>query len=312
MVVFTVFSFLLPNLVFADITSMTPNSFVVNDTSVSVLVEFTLDSELFAQNEILIDLGDLTIQSLDGGSHDDTFYGPPDEDNFACEDEVGFGAAYAAVVLLGSGEFTVTACDDTTGSGIPSGTQFDLTFTVDIGATPGTITPQYDGGSSTYSYTITPAPAISVTEVDTQTDEDGDTATVQFELTTMPSSAVTIPLLIDDTTEGDLGGVTEIVISPANWDQPANNEVTITGVSDAEVDGDIVYNLITGDPTSSDSDYNALGAGDVADVSLTNLDTTVAAVPEFTDFLYILMMLMVGMYFYKRNLFTFKCEGDLQ
>jgi PKD repeat protein len=63
---------------------------------------------------------------------------------------------------------------------------------------------------------------------------------------------------------------------PASVTLPAGSTtpvtVTVTGVDDDIVDGDIGYIIITGDPTSTDLDYDALGAADVADISVTNQD----------------------------------------
>jgi hypothetical protein len=120
------------------------------------------------------------------------------------------------------------------------------------------------------------APSINaVVSGSNQTSETGSCATIRFELLSQPSASVTIPLSIDDATEGTLGSVTQIIISPANWDQPQNNQVTVCGVVDGSVDGDILYNLITGDPTSGDLNYDGITADEVADIALvnTNIDT---------------------------------------
>lgn len=124
------------------------------------------------------------------------------------------------------------------------------------------------------------AAGVTVTVTDAMTDEAGGTATVQFSLASQPGDAVTIPLSVDDATEGSLGAVTEIVIDSSDWDDPSANTVTITGVDDAtadDVDGDQTYGLVTGDPTSEDRAYTALGAADVADPAITNTDLDTAA-----------------------------------
>lgn len=113
---------------------------------------------------------------------------------------------------------------------------------------------------------------VTVTATDAVTSENGKTATVQFSLNAMPSDDVIIPLSISNSDEGTLGGVTEVTITPANWNQPANNSVTITGVDDSLVDGDQYYTLITGDPTSNDTTFDTLAANDVADINLKNVD----------------------------------------
>ena len=119
---------------------------------------------------------------------------------------------------------------------------------------------------------------VVVNAVDVESGEDGDAASVQFSLGTQPSSDVTIALSVSDASEADLSGVTEIVIAAADWDTPASNTVTITGVDDAITDGDISYSLITGDVTSSDTYFDGLEGADVADVSLINLDDEAAPV----------------------------------
>jgi len=114
-------------------------------------------------------------------------------------------------------------------------------------------------------------PGINLSLVSSNTTtEAGGCVTVRFELLSQPTAAVTIPVSLDDTTEGTLSGVSQITIQPADWDQPQNNEVTVCGVADGTVDGDIPYSLITGDPTSGDAGYNAIDAGQVADAALVN------------------------------------------
>jgi hypothetical protein len=115
-------------------------------------------------------------------------------------------------------------------------------------------------------------PGVAVTIADNTSGEDGSTAKVRFALLSAPSGNVVIPISLSDTGEATLNGVTSITITPANWNQPQNNEVTITGVDDDFADGDILYSLVTGNPTSSDGTYDALTASDIADPSLTNID----------------------------------------
>jgi hypothetical protein len=108
------------------------------------------------------------------------------------------------------------------------------------------------------------------------TTEAGGCTVVDFELLSQPTNPVTIPLSISDSSEGTLGGVTQIIIQPADWDQPQNNEVTVCGLDDSVADGDVQYFLVTGDPTSSDPVYDALGASDIADTAITNTDNELA------------------------------------
>jgi hypothetical protein len=119
-------------------------------------------------------------------------------------------------------------------------------------------------------------PGIAAQTVSDRTKEDGSTsAVVRFTLNTQPSDDVVIPLSVSDASEGSIA-VVNLVITPDNWNNAAANEITINGVDDDLIDGDIAYTLVTGDPTSNDAAYDALGAGDVSNPSLTNDDDDVA------------------------------------
>lgn len=140
-------------------------------------------------------------------------------------------------------------------------------------------------GSTIADVTITnqndDPPGFHVDLVDNMTVENGATATLQFTLLSQPAggASVTIPLSLSDATEGSLGGVTSITITNANWNTPAANEVTITGLNDDVDDGDITYELVTGDPTSADTGYGDLTATDILDASIINVDDDT---PSFT------------------------------
>jgi hypothetical protein len=121
-------------------------------------------------------------------------------------------------------------------------------------------------------------PGIVVSTSGNTTTEASGTVRAQFRLLSQPTADVTIPLSLSDTSEATLGGVTSITITPANWDQPQNNEVVITGVDDDLTDGDVTYTLQTGAPTSADAGYSALGASDIADTLLVNQDNDTAGV----------------------------------
>ena len=98
------------------------------------------------------------------------------------------------------------------------------------------------------------------------TTEGGGTTTFTVKLSEAPSSPVKIPLQSSDETEGILS--TPLVnLSGGNWQVGAT--VTITGVDDTIVDGNIAYTILTGPTESRDLDYNGL---DPADVSVTNMD----------------------------------------
>jgi hypothetical protein len=120
------------------------------------------------------------------------------------------------------------------------------------------------------------APGVRVTLTGFTT-EAGGTATVSIVLLSMPTANVIIPLTVSDATEGSIT-VASITITPANWNNAVANTVTVTGVDDFVVDGNIVYTLNSGDPSSTDPNYDTIGAVDVTDVSITNNDNDVAGV----------------------------------
>jgi len=54
--------------------------------------------------------------------------------------------------------------------------------------------------------------------------------------------------------------------------------VTVAGVNDFVVDGNVAYTVQVGDPSSADANYNALTDANTADVSVTNVDNDTAGV----------------------------------
>jgi hypothetical protein len=121
--------------------------------------------------------------------------------------------------------------------------------------------------------TVTPISGLTTTEA-------GGTATFDISADTEPTADVTVPLSSSDTGEGT---VPSSVILPAGSTTPVT--VTITGVDDTETDGDIAYTVVTGDPSSSDVAYDLLAAGDVDDISVTNIDNEGTVLAEVKIFL---------------------------
>ena len=117
---------------------------------------------------------------------------------------------------------------------------------------------------------------ITVSAISGNTTEAGVTAEFTIVLDSEPTADVTIPLSSSDTSEGDLGLVTGVTFTQVNW--ATAQTVTVIGIDDAVVDGDVVYSIVTGDPASLDLGYAALTAGGVADVSITNTDDDVSVV----------------------------------
>jgi len=107
---------------------------------------------------------------------------------------------------------------------------------------------------------------VEVTQTDIQTTESGETAIIDFVLITQPSANVTVGLSLSDSSEGSLS-TSQLTFTPENWNTAQT--VTINGVDDGLVDGDVTYQLITANTSSNDTTYNGLV---VDDVTLTNID----------------------------------------
>ena len=74
------------------------------------------------------------------------------------------------------------------------------------------------------------------------TTEAGGTATFTVVLNTQPTADVTIALSSSDTTEGTVSPAS-LTFTTANWN--VAQTVTVTGVNDAVVDGDVAYTIVT-------------------------------------------------------------------
>ncbi|WP_350292795.1 Calx-beta domain-containing protein [uncultured Croceitalea sp.] len=113
------------------------------------------------------------------------------------------------------------------------------------------------------------AAGIDVDVTTGTTSEDGGlTADFLFTLRSQPTADVTIPIDQYDTTE--TLGPSEVVITPTEWNTGVT--LTITGVDDAIIDGNVIDDIRTGNPSSTDPNYNSLGNNDVPDLQVTNID----------------------------------------
>jgi hypothetical protein len=113
---------------------------------------------------------------------------------------------------------------------------------------------------------------FTVSLISASTTEAGGTATFTVVLSTPPTGIVTTTVHSSDTTEGTINTST-LVFSPADWDFVRT--VTVTGVDDALVDGNINYSIILDTATSTDMNYDGL---DPDDVSVTNIDNDTGGV----------------------------------
>jgi hypothetical protein len=136
----------------------------------------------------------------------------------------------------------------------------DGSVVVPVGATPGGQRPAI----------VHPGPEISVTHrTGLVTSEGGGSDVFRIALTTQPTADVTIALSSSDATEGTVS-TPSVTFTPANWN--VTQTVTITGVNDSVIDGDIAFTIVLAAAVSSDPNYHGLNP---ADVSVANLDDDV-------------------------------------
>jgi hypothetical protein len=205
--------------------------------------------------------------------------------------EAGGTASFTAVLSsqpTADVTFTFTSSDPTEGTATTT-----ITFTPANWNTPQTVTitgvdDAIADGSIPYTITATSSstdpnynnlviPPVNVTNTDNETpgvtvtpttglvtSEAGDTATFTAALNTQPSSDVTFTFTSSDPTEGIV--TSSITFTSTNWNVPQT--ITITGVDDADLDGDIPYTIAT-TVTSADLNYNNIA---VPAVSVTNTD----------------------------------------
>jgi RHS repeat-associated protein len=120
--------------------------------------------------------------------------------------------------------------------------------------------------------TILLSPGITVTPTtELVTTEDGGTAEFTVVLDTQPSEPVTIAVASGDDTEGTVS-VSSLTFTPDDWG--TSQTVTITGVDDPDVDGDVQYTILLG-PVTGDPVYAAI---DPDDLTVTNTDNDVTTV----------------------------------
>ncbi|MFM9961966.1 MAG: Calx-beta domain-containing protein [Planctomycetaceae bacterium] len=93
-----------------------------------------------------------------------------------------------------------------------------------------------------------------------QTTEAGGTASFTVVLTAAPTANVVIPISTSDTSEGTVS-VSQLTFTTGNWNQPQT--VTVRGVDDNILDGNVGYSIVTGAASSGDARYQGRNAADV-------------------------------------------------
>ncbi|MEW5801895.1 MAG: hypothetical protein AB1847_07280 [bacterium] len=110
------------------------------------------------------------------------------------------------------------------------------------------------------------AASISVSAISGPTEEyQTGTATFTVTLSQEPTDTVTINVTCSDPTEGTVDP-NSVVFAPGDW---SARTLTVTGVDDADQDGDVTYQVILYQAVSNDTAYNNY---DPNDVTVTNID----------------------------------------
>lgn len=118
-------------------------------------------------------------------------------------------------------------------------------------------------------------PEFSITPATLSVGENGGTATFTVVLTTQPTDTVTLPLSVS--IDGRISLVAQqVVFDTNNWDQP--QVVQITGLNNNLVEGTQTVSIVTGAPSSNDSDYNGENANP-GDITVTVIEDDAPITP---------------------------------
>ena len=126
------------------------------------------------------------------------------------------------------------------------------------------ITVRYTSAADGPQAIVTPTSGLVTTEA-------GGSASFTVRLDNPPTADVIIPISSSDATEGTVS-TSSLTFTAANWAVPQT--VTVTGLDDNIVDGNVAYSLVLGAATSADPHFNGI---DPADVSATNSDNEVVS-----------------------------------
>ncbi len=163
---------------------------------------------------------------------------------------------------------TVTGVDDDVKDG-------DIAYTIHLAAS--STDTEYNGKTADANLTNVDneTAGLEVSTTDATTSEDGGTGAFNIVLKSEPLSDVTVTLQSSNTDEGTVSPAT-LTFTAANWDTPQN--VTVTGVDDAAVDGSINYEISV-TTVSSDTNYDALS---ITPIAMSNADDDVAGLTVST------------------------------
>lgn len=102
------------------------------------------------------------------------------------------------------------------------------------------------------------------------TGEDGSQSSFSLALSSQPTAEVSVPLVSNDSDEG-IVAPSALVFDQSNWNQPQT--VTVTGINDDWLDGDVDYQVLIGPASSEDANFDGLSHPPLPAV---NLDSDIA------------------------------------
>jgi hypothetical protein len=134
--------------------------------------------------------------------------------------------------------------------------------------------------SADTNYSGVPAPSVGLVNIPTAqpgiylvpasgliTTGAGGTATFQAIMNLAPASSVVVNFSSSDPTQGTVSPAS-VTFNAANWNTPQN--ITVTGVDDGLVDGNIAYQINAAPAVSSDPNYSGFQAGSVSVINMEN------------------------------------------
>lgn len=161
---------------------------------------------------------------------------------------------------------TVTGVDDARDDG-------NQNYTVNFGTSIST-DPEFNGLTTTTSLTNTDndTAEILVNLTTGTTSENGTSALFNFTLGSQPTENVTVTFTSTNTLEGTISPET-LTFTPDDWN--TNHTLTVTGVNDDNIDGNIAFSITASPAFSADASYTNTQA---PALTLTNIDNDSAQV----------------------------------
>jgi uncharacterized repeat protein (TIGR01451 family) len=244
------------NPVNAELGTNTTHTYTIEDNDAEPTVSFTAAPYTHAET------GTQTVSvtlSAESGKEVPVSYATSDGTASAGSDYTGAsGTVTWAIGQTGAKTFAVTILEDALDEG-------DETVTLTL-SSPGNCTIAGDNPTTltiedddTANITVEPTSGLTTTETEGE-------ATFTVVLTSEPMAGVSVDLSTSDGTEGTVS-LDSLTFDSTNWSTAQT--VTVTGVDDDVVDGDITYSIVTAAAVSLDPNYSGI---DPADVAVTNED----------------------------------------